>query len=98
MSVSEQVGGLPANCERVAPHSPRGFGGVGGRTGWPSASKHKDKILSLATDFPALWSNPDITTQRDRKRMVRLLLDDAPCTRPTASTCTSASAAGRPTA
>ena len=35
----------------------------------------KDRIRSLATDFPALWSNPD-TPQRDRKRMVRLLVDD----------------------
>jgi DNA invertase Pin-like site-specific DNA recombinase len=35
----------------------------------------KDRIRCLATDFPALWSNPD-TPQRDRKRMVRLLVDD----------------------
>ncbi|WP_136245445.1 recombinase family protein [Mycobacterium intracellulare] len=35
----------------------------------------KDRIHSLATDFPALWSNPN-TQQRDRKRMVRLLVDD----------------------
>jgi DNA invertase Pin-like site-specific DNA recombinase len=35
----------------------------------------KAKIRSLATDFPALWTNPD-TPQRDRKRMVRLLVDD----------------------
>ena len=35
----------------------------------------KDRIRSLATDFPALWSNPN-TAQRDRKRMVRLLVDD----------------------
>jgi DNA invertase Pin-like site-specific DNA recombinase len=35
----------------------------------------KDRIRSLATDFPALWSNPN-TAQRDRKRMVRLLIDD----------------------
>ena len=33
------------------------------------------QIRSLATDFPALWSNPH-TPQRDRKRMVRLLVDD----------------------
>jgi DNA invertase Pin-like site-specific DNA recombinase len=33
------------------------------------------QIRSLATDFPALWSNPN-TAQRDRKRMVRLLVDD----------------------
>ena len=35
----------------------------------------KDRIHSLATDFPTLWSNPH-TAQRDRKRMVRLLVDD----------------------
>ena len=35
----------------------------------------KHRIRSLATDFPALWSNPH-TQQRDRKRMVRLLVDD----------------------
>ncbi|PQP16566.1 recombinase family protein [Rhodococcus opacus] len=35
----------------------------------------KAKIRSLATDFPALWANPD-TPQRDRKRMVRLLVAD----------------------
>ncbi len=35
----------------------------------------KARIHSLATDFPALWSNPN-TQQRDRKRMVRLLVDD----------------------
>jgi len=35
----------------------------------------KDRIRSLATDFPALWANPN-TQQRDRKRMIRLLVDD----------------------
>ncbi|MGH7732728.1 MAG: recombinase family protein [Gemmatimonadales bacterium] len=35
----------------------------------------KYQIHSLATDFPALWNNPH-TPQRDRKRMVRLLVDD----------------------
>jgi len=35
----------------------------------------KDRIRALATDFPTLWSNPH-THQRDRKRMVRLLVDD----------------------
>jgi len=38
-------------------------------------SQIKDQIHSLATDFPALWNNPR-TPQRDRKRMVRLLVDD----------------------
>jgi len=33
------------------------------------------RILELATDFPRLWADP-ATPQRERKRMVRLLLDD----------------------
>jgi DNA invertase Pin-like site-specific DNA recombinase len=33
------------------------------------------KITALAADFPALWSDPH-TPDRERKRMVRLLLDD----------------------
>jgi DNA invertase Pin-like site-specific DNA recombinase len=33
------------------------------------------KVLALASDFPALWSDPR-TPQRERKRMVRLLLAD----------------------
>jgi hypothetical protein len=32
-------------------------------------------ILALATDFPRLWRDPD-TPQRERKRMVRLLIED----------------------
>jgi hypothetical protein len=35
----------------------------------------KHQIHSLATDFPTIWNNPH-TAQRDRKRMVRLLVDD----------------------
>lgn len=35
----------------------------------------RSAILALASDFPRLWSNP-ATTDRDRKRMVRLLLED----------------------
>jgi DNA invertase Pin-like site-specific DNA recombinase len=38
--------------------------------------EQKRKILTLATDFPRLWSDP-ATTQRDRKRAVRLLVEDA---------------------
>jgi hypothetical protein len=37
--------------------------------------EQKQKILALATDFPRLWAG-NTTTDRDRKRMVRLLLDD----------------------
>jgi DNA invertase Pin-like site-specific DNA recombinase len=33
------------------------------------------KILSLATDFPRLWKHPG-TPQSERKRMVRLLIED----------------------
>jgi hypothetical protein len=33
------------------------------------------KVIALATDFPKLWNDP-ATPQRERKRMIRLLLDD----------------------
>jgi DNA invertase Pin-like site-specific DNA recombinase len=35
----------------------------------------RQQILTLATDFPRLWQDPR-TPQRERKRMVRLLLED----------------------
>jgi DNA invertase Pin-like site-specific DNA recombinase len=35
----------------------------------------RKRILSLATDFPRLWRDPN-TPQRERKRMVRLLIED----------------------
>lgn len=38
------------------------------------------RIRALATDFPALWSNPD-TPQRERKRMTRLLIEDVTLTK-----------------
>ncbi len=37
--------------------------------------KQRSEILALATDFPRLWNDPN-TTDRDRKRIVRLLLED----------------------
>lgn len=37
--------------------------------------KTKARIMSLATDFPKLWSDPS-TSDRERKRMVRLLIED----------------------
>lgn len=37
--------------------------------------EHQARVRALATDFPALWSDP-ATPQRERKRMARLLLDD----------------------
>lgn len=35
----------------------------------------RSRILALATDFPRLWADP-ATPQRERKRMVRLLIED----------------------
>jgi len=37
--------------------------------------RHREQVLSLATDFPRLWRDPGVP-QRERKRMVRLLLED----------------------
>ena len=39
------------------------------------ADSDKVRIAGLASDFPALWSDPR-TPQRERKRMVRLLVED----------------------
>lgn len=38
-------------------------------------AEQRAKVLALASDFPALWNDPR-TPQRERKRMVRLLLAD----------------------
>jgi len=38
-------------------------------------AKQRRQALALATDFPRLWRDP-ATPQRERKRMVRLLLED----------------------
>jgi DNA-binding transcriptional regulator YiaG len=37
--------------------------------------EHKARIRALTSDFPALWSNP-ATPQRERKRTIRLLVED----------------------
>ena len=37
--------------------------------------EQRSALLSLVTDFPHLWRNPQ-TAHRDRKRMIRLLLED----------------------
>jgi hypothetical protein len=37
--------------------------------------QERSRILALATDFPKVWNDPN-TPQRERKRMVRLLLED----------------------
>jgi DNA invertase Pin-like site-specific DNA recombinase len=42
--------------------------------------KSKEQILALATDFPRLWRDPK-TADRDRKRMVRLLVEDVTLTK-----------------
>jgi DNA invertase Pin-like site-specific DNA recombinase len=39
------------------------------------SEKQREQILALATDFPQLWSDP-ATANRERKRMVRLLIED----------------------
>jgi len=39
------------------------------------SDEHAARIRALASDFPALWSNP-ATPQRERKRMIRLLIAD----------------------
>ena len=44
------------------------------------SDERRQQILALATDFPRLWNDPD-TPQRERKRMVRLLLEDVTLTR-----------------
>lgn len=35
----------------------------------------RERVMALNTDFPAVWRAPQ-TTERDRKRMLRLLIDD----------------------
>jgi DNA invertase Pin-like site-specific DNA recombinase len=42
--------------------------------------EQRQQILALATDFPRLWNDPK-TPQRERKRMVRLLLEDVTLTK-----------------
>ena len=39
------------------------------------SDQHRTAIRALATDFPALWRDPQ-TPDRERKRMIRLLLED----------------------
>ena len=42
--------------------------------------EQRARIVALATDFPRLWNNPQ-TPQRERKRMVRLLIEDVTLTK-----------------
>ena len=46
----------------------------------PLGEQDKARVAALASDFPALWSDPR-TPQRERKRMVRLLLNDVTLSR-----------------
>jgi hypothetical protein len=39
------------------------------------STEQRQEVMALATDFPRLWRDP-ATPQRERKRMVRLLLED----------------------
>lgn len=39
------------------------------------SEEHRSKILALAADFPRLWRDPK-TPDRERKRMVRLMIED----------------------
>lgn len=43
-------------------------------------SQQRERILALARDFPRLWQDPN-THDRERKRMVRLLLEDVTLTK-----------------
>jgi DNA invertase Pin-like site-specific DNA recombinase len=42
--------------------------------------QHQARIRALASDFPTLWSDP-ATPQRQRKRIIRLLIDDVTLTK-----------------
>jgi hypothetical protein len=44
------------------------------------SNEQRAQILALATDFPRLWNDPK-TPQRERKRMVRLLIEDVTLTK-----------------
>jgi DNA invertase Pin-like site-specific DNA recombinase len=39
------------------------------------SASQQEQVLALATDFPRLWNDPG-TANRERKRMVRLLIED----------------------
>lgn len=44
------------------------------------SQKQQQEILSLCSDFPALWSN-DALSDKDRKRMARLIIEDVTLTK-----------------
>src|SRR5215831_19708602 len=48
--------------------------------GWPSVSNTVPGIAALARNFPEVWQNPN-TPDRERKRLVRLILEDVTLSR-----------------
>jgi DNA invertase Pin-like site-specific DNA recombinase len=52
---------------------------LAGKDGVLNATQRR-QVMTLATDFPRLWRDP-ATPQRERKRMLRLLLEDVTLTR-----------------
>lgn len=46
----------------------------------PLTAEQRARVLALATDFPRLWRNPK-TPPRERKRLIRLLIEDVTVTR-----------------
>jgi DNA invertase Pin-like site-specific DNA recombinase len=45
------------------------------RNALPITDEVRTRVMALTTDFPAVWRDPR-TTDRDRKRLLRLLLED----------------------
>lgn len=43
---------------------------------WQVDEETRQQVLSLANDFPRIWNDPEIQP-RERKRMLRLLIEDA---------------------
>jgi hypothetical protein len=57
-----------------------GLDGLDRRDGVLDQARAVQRITQLATDFPALWNDP-ATPQRERKRLIRLLISDVTLTR-----------------
>jgi hypothetical protein len=58
------------------------------------SAEQRAAILTLATDFPRLWRDPN-TPDRERKRLIRLLVEDVTLNRARTSSCRSGSEAER---
>ena len=77
-----RIGWWPTNWKRsgIAPCSRssrrrRPMTGNDNATALSVDAEARARILALATDFPRLWHDPH-TPDRERKRMVRLLMED----------------------